>query len=61
MVTVDGEGMGDVMVMLTGDHGTDEEMETGSDGGYMFDGLRKGNYTVSIENPDEDTLGKPPA
>ena len=59
MVTVDGEGMGDVMVMLTGDHGTDEEMGTGSDGTYEFDGLRKGSYMVSIENPDEDTYDFP--
>ncbi|MDE2988872.1 MAG: carboxypeptidase regulatory-like domain-containing protein, partial [Chloroflexota bacterium] len=54
MVSVDGEGMGGVTVMLTGDHDTDEEMETDSDGGYMFDGLRKGSYTVTIENPDAD-------
>ena len=58
-VTVDGEGMGDVMVMLTGDHGTDMEMETDSDGEYMFDGLRKGDYTVSIENPDDDMYDFP--
>ncbi len=58
-VTVDGEGMGGVMVMLTGDHDTDEEMETGSDGMYMFDGLRKGSYTVTIENPDDDTYDFP--
>ncbi|MDE2974504.1 MAG: carboxypeptidase regulatory-like domain-containing protein, partial [Gemmatimonadota bacterium] len=54
MVSVDGEGMGGVMVMLTGDHDTDEEMETDSDGEYEFDGLRKGSYTVTIENPDAD-------
>ena len=58
-VTVDGEGMGDVMVTLTGDHDTDEEMETDSDGGYMFDGLRKGVYTVTIENPDDGTYDFP--
>ena len=59
MVTVDGDGMADVTVMLSGDHGTDEEMETGSDGGYMFEGLRKGGYTVSIENPDNDMYDFP--
>ncbi len=58
-VTLDGDPMGDVMVMLTGDHDTDMEMETDSDGEYMFDGLRKGSYTVSIENPDEDTYDFP--
>ena len=58
-VTLDGDPMGEVMVMLTGDHDTDKEMETGSDGMYMFDGLRKGSYTVSIENPDEDTYDFP--
>ena len=59
MVTVDGDPMGDVMVMLTGDHDTDMEMETDSDGMYMFDGLRKGDYTVSIMNPDEDMYDFP--
>ena len=59
MVTVDGDPMGEVMVMLTGDHGTEMEMETGSDGMYMFDGLRKGDYTVSIMNPDEDMYDFP--
>ena len=59
MVTVDGDGMGDIMVMLTGDHGTEEEMETASNGGYTFDGLRKGTYMVSIENPDEDMYDFP--
>ena len=59
MVTVDGDGMGDVMVMLTGDHGTDEEMETRSDGSYMFEGLRKGSYTVSMENPNDDAYDFP--
>ncbi len=59
MVTVDGDGMADVMVMLTGDHGTEMEMETGSGGSYMFEGLRKGDYTVSIENPDDGTYDFP--
>ena len=59
MVSVDGDPMGDVMVMLSGDHDTDMEMETGSDGMYEFDGLRKGDYTVSIMNPDEDMYDFP--
>ncbi len=59
MVTVDGDGMGDIMVMLTGDHDTEMEMETDSEGMYMFDGLRKGDYTVSIMNPDEDMYDFP--
>ena len=52
MVTVDGEGMAGVMVTLSG--GADESMETGDDGSYSFGGLRKGDYTVSITNPDEN-------
>ncbi len=59
MVTVDGDPMDDIMVMLTGDHGTDDEMETDSDGKYEFGGLRKGDYTVSIMNPDEDMYDFP--
>ena len=50
-VTVDGEGMSGVMVTLSG--GADDSMETGDDGSYSFSGLRKGDYTVSITNPDE--------
>ena len=59
MVTVDGDGMGDIMVMLTGDHGTEMDTVTASDGSYMFEGLRKGGYTVSIMNPDEDMYDFP--
>ena len=59
MVTVDGDGMADVMVMLSGDHGTDMEFETRSDGSYAFEGLRKGSYTVSIMNPDADMYDFP--
>ena len=51
-VTVDGEGMGGVAVMLSGGEG-DQSAETGDDGSYSFTGLRKGDYTVSITNPDE--------
>ena len=59
MVTVDGDGMADIKVMLTGDYGTDMDTATVSDGGYMFDGLRKGSYTVAIENPDADMYDFP--
>ncbi len=60
MVTVDGEAMADVEVTLAGDHAPDDNtMMTDDDGGYSFDGLRKGDYTVSIENPDEDTYSFP--
>ena len=52
MVTVDGAGMAGVMVTLSG--GADDSMETGDDGSYSFSGLRKGDYTVSITNPDEN-------
>ena len=50
-VTVDGEAMSGVAVMLSGGEG-DQSAETGDDGSYSFSGLRKGNYTVSITNPD---------
>ena len=59
VVTVDGDGMGDITVTLTGDHDTDEEMETSEDGSYRFAGLRKGDYTVTMENPDEDAYDFP--
>ena len=52
MVTVDGDGMSGVMVMLTGGE-EDMSAETGDDGSYGFSDLRKGDYTVSITNPDE--------
>ncbi len=54
MVTVDGEGMSGVSVMLSG--GGDmvaDTMMTGDDGAYSFSDLRKGDYTVAIMNPDE--------
>ena len=60
MVTVDGDAMADVEVTLTGDHAPDDNtMTTGDDGGYGFGGLRKGDYTVSIENPDADAYSFP--
>ena len=60
MVTVDGEAMVGVEVTLAGDHAPDDNtMMTGDDGGYGFGGLRKGDYTVSIENPDADAYSFP--
>ena len=53
MVTVEGSGKEGVTVSLAG--GTDgvaRSDTTGADGGYMFDGLRRGDYTVTITNPD---------
>ncbi len=59
-VSVDDEGLTGVTVTLTGDHAPgDRAVETDSDGGYAFDGLRKGSYTVTITNPDEDLYGFP--
>ena len=60
MVTVDGEAMAGVEVTLAGDHAPDDNTRmTGDDGGYGFGGLRKGDYTVSIENPDADAYSFP--
>ena len=51
-VMVDGAGKPGVMVMLSGDEG-DDTRETDADGAYSFTGLRRGDYTVSITNPNE--------
>ena len=51
-VTIDGAGMAGVMVMLSGDEG-DQTRETDADGAYSFAGLRRGDYEVSITNPNE--------
>ena len=60
MVTLDGEGMADIAVTLTGDHAPDDNsMTTGADGAYSFGGLRKGNYTVTMTNPDEGKYSFP--
>jgi len=60
MVTVDGEAMEGVTVTLTGDHaGEDNSMMTDDDGMYGFSGLRKGNYTVTVTNPDEESYSFP--
>ena len=57
MVTADGEGMGGVTVTLGG--AGDASMMTADDGGYMFDGLRRGDYTVSVTNPNADMYSFP--
>ena len=60
MVTVDGDAMAGVEVTLGGDHApADSTRTTGDDGGYSFGGLRKGDYTVSIDNPDADAYSFP--
>ncbi len=51
-VTIDGAGMADVVVMLSGDEGEKADT-TDADGAYSFPGQRRGEYTVSITNPDE--------
>ena len=50
-VMVDGKGMAGVAVALTGGE-EDMSAKTGDDGGYSFTGLRRGEYTVTITNPD---------
>ena len=57
MVTVDGEAMADAEVTLSG--GADDSMMTGDDGMYSFGGLRKGDYTVTLTNPDGDMYDFP--
>ena len=41
-----------MVVMLSGDEGEKADT-TDADGAYSFPGLRRGEYTVSITNPDE--------
>ena len=43
-----------VTVTLGGEHAMGETMETGENGGFMFTGLRAGNYTVTISDFPED-------
>ena len=57
MVTADGEGMGGVTVTLGG--AGDASMMTADDGGYSFSGLRRGDYTVSVTNPNADMYSFP--
>ncbi len=57
MVTADGEGMGGVTVTLGG--AGDASMMTADDGSYSFSGLRRGDYTVSVTNPNADMYSFP--
>ena len=57
MVTADGEGMGGVTVTLGG--AGDASMMTADDGSYSFTGLRRGDYTVSVTNPNADMYSFP--
>ena len=60
MVTVDDEAKAGVEVTLTGDHAPDDNTRmTGDDGMYSFGGLRKGNYTVTMTNPDAEAYNFP--
>ena len=60
MVTIDGEAMKDIEVTLTGDHAPDDNSKmTGVDGSYSFDELRKGDYTVTMTNPDGNAYSFP--
>ena len=57
-VTVDGAGLKDVMVSLSGE-GEDLSVETNESGEFAFDELRKGSYTVTITNPDANMYNFP--
>ena len=60
LVSVDDAGLAGVTVTLTGEHAPeDNTIATDKDGGYAFDGLRKGGYTVTVTNPDEDLYAFP--
>ena len=59
-VTAGGDPMMDVEVMIEGKYAPeDSTMMTDADGEYMFDGLRKGDYTISITNPDAELYDFP--
>ena len=60
MVTIDGEAMKDVTVTISGEHApADSSMMTGDDGTYSFGELRKGDYTVTMTNPDDNAYSFP--
>ena len=62
MVTIDGDPMKDVTVTIDGDHAPaspDNSMMTGDDGEYSFGELRKGAYTVTMTNPDDNAYSFP--
>ena len=51
-VTVEGMGLGGIMVALTGTES--QSATTGDDGGFSFTGLRAGDYTVEMSGWDPD-------
>ena len=52
--------MKDIEVTLTGEHAPDDNSKmTGVDGSYSFDELRKGDYTVTMTNPDGNAYSFP--
>ena len=51
-VTVEGMGLGGVMVALTGTES--QSSQTGEDGSFSFSGLRAGDYTVEMSGWDPD-------
>ena len=51
-VTVEGMGLGGIMVALTGTES--QSATTGDDGGFSFSGLRAGDYTVEMSGWDPD-------
>ena len=51
-VTVEGMGLGGIMVALTGTES--QSATTGEDGGFSFSGLRAGDYTVEMSGWDPD-------
>ena len=60
MVTIDGDAMANVTVTLTGDHAPDDNSRmTDDDGSYSFGELRKGAYTVTMTNPDDNAYSFP--
>ena len=60
LVSVDDAGLAGVTVTLTGEYAPeDNTIATDADGGYAFNGLRKGSYTVTVTNPDEDLYAFP--
>ena len=61
-VTVDDVEEAGITVTLTGDHAPDDDTNpqtTGEDGLYGWDGLRAGNYTVTISGFNEDKYSFP--
>lgn len=57
-VTANGTGVEGVPVEISGPEGT-ESKQTGSAGNFSFTGLRSGDYTVTITNPDAERYNFP--